>query len=62
MSYFYTILNVLECHHSAADLLVGSCSLTGREKVLQYLSHSFTQRTVEIFEDKVGIRFANSPL
>lgn len=62
MSYFYTILDVFECHYSIADLLVGSCSLAGREKVLQYLGHSFTKRTVEVFEYEVGVGFANSAL
>lgn len=62
MSYFYTVLDVFECHHSVAHLLIGSCSISGREKVLQYLRHSFTKRTIEIFEDEVRVGFADCAL
>ena len=62
MSEFYAVLDVFEGHDSAADLLIGSYSLAGREKVFQYLDHSFSKRAVEIFEDEVGVRFADSAL
>lgn len=62
MPYFYTVLDIFECHYSVANFLVGNCSLSGREKVLQYLGHTFTEGTVEIFEDEVGVRFADSAL
>ncbi len=62
VSHFYTVLDVFECHHPIADLLAGSCSLAGREKVFQYLGHSFTKGTVKIFEYEVGVRFADRAL
>ena len=55
VSYFDTILNVLECNNSVADLLVGSSSLAGWEKVLEYLNHSLAKRTVKVFKDEVRV-------
>ena len=62
MPYFYTVFDVFECHHSTADFLAGSCSLARRKEVLQYLDHSFAKSTVEVFEDEVGVGFADSAL
>ena len=60
VSYLDAILNILEGHNSVADLLICCHGLSGREKVFQDLHHSFPERCVEVFENKMWIGLAHS--
>ncbi|KAI6768294.1 hypothetical protein HG530_006303 [Fusarium avenaceum] len=53
------ILDVLECYHSVADLVLGCNSFARRENVLQDLHHPLTQATGKAVENEVGIRLAH---
>ena len=54
-----TVLDVFERHNPVANLLIRRSSLTWREQMLQYLFCSLAQFGVEVFEDKMWVRFAN---
>ena len=55
MPHFDTIIDVLKCHDTAADLLVAGGRFTGWEEMLEDLNDTFPKGSVEVLEDQVRV-------
>lgn len=59
MSNFDAVLDILERHNPAANLLVGSGRLSRWKEVLHNLNHSLAKGRIEVLEDQVRIGLAD---
>ena len=58
---FDAVFDILKCDYSVANFLIGSCSFSWWEKMLQNLYKTLTERGRKTLEKEVRIGFADSP-